>query len=67
MKTKKRTVEYYAKLIGIPAQTLRCMLQTGKCPFGIAWKNEGSTHYQYMIYDGVFRQHFGLPAEEAPA
>lgn len=42
------TVEQASKLLNISKQSLRLWLQSGRCPFGDAFKGRGN-NYQYII------------------
>lgn len=53
---KQLTVAEVASRLGVPDQRIRCGLRAGIYPFGKAYKNEGSSHYVYEIWDVHFNK-----------
>ena len=43
------SIEEASRLTGYSMQAIRCGLQSGLFPFGIAIKKEGNQNYQYLI------------------
>lgn len=49
-----------AELLGIQPQALRMDLQSGKVPFGFAYRADGAQKYTYRIYVKPFMQYTGI-------
>lgn len=53
---KQLTVAEVARELGVTDQRLRCGLRANIYPFGKAYKNNGSSHYTYEIWDIHFKK-----------
>jgi hypothetical protein len=53
---KQLTVSEVARELGVPDQRIRCGLRANIYPFGKAYKNDGSSHYTYEIWDIHFKK-----------
>lgn len=53
---KQLTVAEVASQLGVPDQRIRCGLRANIYPFGRAYKNNGSSHYTYEIWDIHFKK-----------
>lgn len=49
-----------AKVLKMDAQTVRLLLRQGEVPWGVAYKQPGSTQYSYLIYAEPFKQLTGF-------
>ena len=47
---KNIRVQDVAAMLGVNPQTVRVMMQQGLCPFGTAFRKEGSKHYTYVLF-----------------
>lgn len=53
-----------AKLLGIGTDSVKGGLITGRLPIGCAWKNEGSSTYNYNVSAYRLGEYLGLTKEE---
>ena len=45
-----------AEILGVSAQFVRCAMQAGVLPIGVAIKLPGSTEYSYQISDNLLQE-----------
>ncbi len=63
-------VSVAAQVLKMDRQTVRLLLQNNLVPWGICYKNPGSSHYSYLIYTKQFYEATGYlyePGKEVQA
>lgn len=55
----KITIKQIAEKLHKDQQTIRILLQRDMLPFGKAFKKDGSSHYNYVIFPEKFREYCG--------
>ena len=56
MMKKKLKTEEAAAMVGMNVNDLRGWARSGKCPFAVAYKPEGSTQYKYQYSEGGIKR-----------
>lgn len=61
---KNIRVQDVAAMLGVNPQTVRVMMQQGLCPFGTAFKKEGSKHWTYVLFPEMVHRYCGKVEHE---